>query len=120
MESVLSAGRSLGGCGVRLNRLRTGKLTHAREEEGLINPTVEDRDAPFDALDDHIASLQAGFAGQFGGRQVIGHRGVSPLPFAVHCMAPSMPLHSDAHNATGQKAGSPCAISPAIRRLMNI
>ncbi len=67
-----------------LGRLAAGDLAHAREEEGLVDPTVEDRDAQLDALDDHVAALQARFACELGGRQVIGHRFWSPLVGSLH------------------------------------
>src|ERR1022692_391309 len=62
---------------------RAGKLAQTREEQRLVDPTVEDRDAQLNALDDHVSSLQASLACELGGRQVIGHRSFPPLPFTT-------------------------------------
>jgi hypothetical protein len=52
-------------------------LAEADEEEGLIDPTVEDRDAQLETLTDHVASPQPRLACQLGGRQVICHESSS-------------------------------------------
>jgi hypothetical protein len=51
-----------------------GVLAQAREKEGLVDPTVEDRDAQLNALDDYISAFQPGLTGELAGRQVICHR----------------------------------------------
>jgi hypothetical protein len=38
-------------------RLRARKLAQTREEESLVDPTVEDRDAQLDTLDDHVSAV---------------------------------------------------------------
>jgi hypothetical protein len=88
----------LGACrlGLDLGALG-GALAETGKEEGLVDPTVEDRDAQLNALDDYIPALHAGFTRELAGRQVIGHRSYSS--FAVHYMSPSMPIVPDGLNA---------------------
>src|SRR5260370_25490519 len=54
--------------------LEPGIDLEAREEQGLVDPTLEDRDAHLHALRDHFAALKSILARKLGGRQVIGHR----------------------------------------------
>jgi hypothetical protein len=53
LTSTLSAG------GLGLGLMRSGGLAEAGEEEGLVDPTVEDRDAQLDALHDYVSTLEA-------------------------------------------------------------
>jgi len=98
-EPALGAGR------LSLNCLRARRLPQSREEQSLVNPTIEDRDAQLDAFDDYVTPLKTGFAGELSGRQVVGHTGLSPFA-AVHYIAASMPRPPDGHNANGRKVGA--------------
>src|SRR5215211_3247960 len=60
-------GGALGGRG-------PGALTEGGQEEGLVDPALEDRDAQLHALRDDFLALEAGLACELRGRQVIGHR----------------------------------------------
>jgi hypothetical protein len=80
-----------------LGPLGLGDRAQAAEEQGLINPTVEDRDAHLDALGDYIPPFQSGLSCKLGGRQVIGHR--SSSSFAAY-MLDSMPCGLDGLNAS--------------------
>jgi hypothetical protein len=70
-------GRALGGGAGGLRRLRG--LSEVCEEEGLVDPALEDRDAHFHALRDDFLALQACLASELGGRQVIRHWRDPPL-----------------------------------------
>jgi hypothetical protein len=61
-----------------------GELAQAREEEGLVDPTVEDRDAQLETLHDHVSALQSGLTCKLSGRQVIGHRSSILLRRSLH------------------------------------
>jgi hypothetical protein len=52
-------------------------LAQATEEQGLIDPTIEDRDTHLDALGDHVPPFQTGLSRKLCGRQVICHRSSS-------------------------------------------
>jgi hypothetical protein len=80
-----------------LRPLGLGGRAQTAEEQGLINPTVEDRDAQLDALGDYVPPFQSGLSRKLGGRQVIGHR--SSSSFAAY-MFNSMPCWLDGLNAS--------------------
>src|SRR5262245_57741146 len=46
-------------------------------EEGLVDPTLEDRHVHLDALGEHISTLHVHLVRELGGRQVNGHLGHS-------------------------------------------
>jgi hypothetical protein len=50
------------------------RVAEAREEEGLVDPALEDRDAQLHALGDHFLALETCLARELRGRQVICHR----------------------------------------------
>jgi hypothetical protein len=80
-----------------LRPLNFGGCAQTAEEQGLINPTIEDRDAHLDALGDYVPPLQTGLSRKLGGRQVIGHQ--SSSSFAAY-MTNSMPCRLDGLNAS--------------------
>src|ERR1019366_6070450 len=68
------------GIWLRLDGLkRRGGGTQVIQEQGLVDPTFEDRDAHLHALGDHFAAIQASLARELRGRQVIRHRCVPPV-----------------------------------------
>src|SRR2546430_16415634 len=85
MPPIAASGRSvLGGWlssqqGDSASRLGSGLLVLRLErperglEEGLVDPTLEDRHIHLDALREHIAPLHVQLLGELGGRQVNGH-----------------------------------------------
>ena len=60
-------------------------LAEADEEEGLVDAAFEDRDAHLHALGDDLATLEASFARELGGRQVDRHR-MRPLSSILSCV----------------------------------
>jgi hypothetical protein len=83
-------------------------LSQRREEQGLVDPTFVDRDAPLYALDDHIAAIETRLVCELAGRQVIGHRSSSSfLAFAY--MFESIPRMPDVHKAPGDFLANFCA-----------
>jgi hypothetical protein len=54
---------SSGSGSLALRLLREGRLAHSRDEESLVDSTVEDGHTQFDALGDDIPSLETCFAG---------------------------------------------------------
>src|SRR3954447_8323777 len=58
-------------------------LGQVREEEGLVDPTLEDRHAQLHALLDDLAPFHAGLARELRGREVDCHRYVPPVRFAT-------------------------------------
>src|SRR4029079_8129563 len=63
-----------------------GALADVGEEQGLVDPALEDRDAHLNALCDDFLALEACLARELGGRQVIGHwAGVLPRTIATSC-----------------------------------
>src|SRR5215210_1141112 len=68
------------GSGGGASGLRTPRgLTEVGEEEGLVDPALEDRDAHLHALRDDFLAFEAGLASELGGRQVIRHWRDPPL-----------------------------------------
>ena len=75
-----ATGAAMARQAVRLLRRRlAAPAGQAGEEEGLVDPALEDRDAQLHALVDDFAPLEAGLARELGGRQVIGHRTAPPV-----------------------------------------
>src|SRR5690242_13760995 len=75
LGTAISGENPLGGLG--LLGLRWGRarnFAQAGEEEGLVDATVEDRNPPLAAFDDHVAALQAGLSCKLGGGEVNCHR----------------------------------------------
>src|SRR5215208_5608561 len=58
-------------------------LAQVGEEEGLVDPALEDGDAQLHALLDDFATLHTRFASEFGGRQVDCHRYEPPVRFGT-------------------------------------
>src|ERR1700733_830006 len=80
MERLGAGENPLGGLGL-LGLCRGARdLAQAREEQGLVDPTVEDRNPPLAAFHDHVAALQAGLSCKLGGGEVNGHWSGPPLP----------------------------------------
>src|SRR5947209_1324293 len=63
-----------GGLDLLACRCRSRTLAEAREEEGLVDATIEDRDTELEAFGDHVTTLESRLSCQLRGRQVIGHR----------------------------------------------
>src|SRR5215510_9431458 len=60
--------------GLGLGQLLLGlRLLKAADEQRLVDPSLEDRDAHFHALRDDLAPVHSGLASEFGGRQVDRH-----------------------------------------------
>src|SRR5947199_9238017 len=53
------------------------RLPETGEEEGLVDPTVEDRDAQLDALRDYVSALETGLTRKLGWRQANRRRSCS-------------------------------------------
>src|SRR4051794_24663272 len=68
----------LGLDGLRARRERRG-LAQARQEQRLVDPSLEDRHPEFHALGDHVPALQARFPRELRGREVIRHWAFPPL-----------------------------------------
>src|ERR1044072_2159357 len=63
---------ALGG-GLRLPAGDPGQVLERREEEGLVDASLEDRDAHLHALGDYVAPLETGLARHLGRREVDSH-----------------------------------------------
>src|SRR4051794_31888341 len=57
--------------GARLSRVR--RLPQAREEQRLVDPSLEDRDAQLHTPGDHLPALQSALPRKLCGREVICH-----------------------------------------------
>src|SRR3954447_2057004 len=116
-ERVLGQARcarsTTGGARLRgLLRLLVGDAAERGDEESLVDPAVEDRDAHLHTLRDHLATLHVDFVGELGGRQVYGHSWISSRRFRPrvlsHCADVSMDLVANA----GKEGNRPPANAP--------
>ena len=87
-QAVADRGRA-GGCGLR-------RVHEAGQEQGLVDPALEDRDAQLHALRDDFLALEPGLARELRGRQVIGHR-TPPCAVATSARYTARPGRAQPH-----------------------
>src|SRR3954454_18192785 len=103
MGRAKGALRMASGGGLRGLR-RTDRLADARQEERLVDASLEDRDSQFHALGDDFAPLESGLSCQLGRRQVNGHRSVPP--WGVYSTSTCIARPADILNICGRKSGA--------------
>src|SRR5206468_1586873 len=64
------SGARLGRCGLGVH---VARLTHAAEEERLVDLSLEDGNAQLHALGDDLATVESGLTCELGGRQMNRH-----------------------------------------------